>query len=727
MVMTVDRPTFSESWYRVADSAPRLKSTARTYRQRSRGRLWHVVHEQSGDRFSRLSEAGYRFVALLDGRRTVGDAWRICSEQLGDEAPTQGEAIQILAQLYRENLLHSDLSPDVEGVLRRQQAEKRREVGGLLMNFLFVRLPLVDPNAFLDRWTAVFGRMFSRWGAAVWIGLVAIGLCCVAGRAEAVAGQASEVLDPENLPLLYLCFIGLKVLHEFGHAFVCKRFAGDTGANDEIHTMGVMILVFTPIPYVDVSNAWTLRSRWHRVVVGAAGMMVELAAAAVAAVVWAHTAQGTGLHAVCYNLMFVAGVSSLLFNGNPLLRYDAYYMLSDLLEIPNLAQRSTECVQYLVKRYGWKVLHAHNPARSRREAAWLCAYASLSVVYRAFVCVAIVLFVADKLFVLGSLLAAGAVVAWVGVPLGRLAHYLLVGGEVARVRGWAVGSTLAVLVTVLAAGALIPMPQRARAEGVAEPVRMAVVYAAADGFVRDYLASGSTVGAGDQVLVESTNVELAAERKALLAQRDGATAERRIALTEDPGTAQVLCQRLRALDDKIRRVEGQLSCLALKSELPGTWVCPDVDRLKGAFVRRGDRIGTMIGDAGLLIRVVAGQHMAARIAAEANGLVDIRVKGAPDRQLRGTIDAVLPAGRQELPSAALGYGAGGSVETLPDGGEGIQSAERFFEIRIRPDADSDVRLLSGQRVVVRFEMPAEPLMVQGWRSLLQLFQRRFHI
>jgi putative peptide zinc metalloprotease protein len=112
---------------------------------------------------------------------------------------------------------------------------------------------------------------------------------------------------------------------------------------------------------------------------------------------------------------------------------------------------------------------------------------------------------------------------------------------------------------------------------------------------------------------------------------------------------------------------------------------------------------------------------------EAEGRVEIRVRNRPDLRLTGRVLKILPAGQEQLPSQALGYAAGGSMATSPGDTHGMKAAERFFEIRISPDRDSDVRLLSGQRVVVRFQKPPKPLAVQLWRSLLQLVQRRFHI
>lgn len=726
--MAFDRPTFSESWYRVASLRPRLRSTVQIGRQHFRGQMWHVVQDPSSNQFFRLNEAAYRFVAMLDGRRAVAEVWQTCNEQLGDSAPTQGEAIQLLGQLYTANLLQAELPPDAEGLLNRYRKRRLREVQGYLMNILFARIPLFDPDRFLERWVGVFGRIFSRGGLIIWLALIAAGLYFISGRFEDLADRASGILDPSNLPLLYVSFILIKIFHEFGHAFACKRFGRLSGTGGEVHAIGVMFLIFTPLPYVDASSAWALRSKIHRAVVGAAGMMVELAVAAVAAIIWAGTAQGTAVHAITYNMMFIASVSTILFNANPLLRFDGYYILSDLLEIPNLAQRSREYLYYLVRRYAWGVRQARSPAHTPGERGWLAFYAVASMTYRVVICVGILLFVADKLFFIGVILAAGALAAWIFVPLGKFLRYLATSGELARVRLRAVGSTVACAAIVIGCVGLIPAPDRARVEGVVEPTDMAVIYMNADGFVEDYLPSGAAVTPDGAPLLVAANPALNAQREELAAERVRLLARQRLAQEKDEiSAAQILGEQIQALDEQIGRVDGQIAALTVRAPIAGTWVSPDIEKMRGAYLRRGEKVGLVAGLDRVIIRATAGQQEAATLIEEAQSGVEIRVKDQPDLQLGGTVEKILPAGQEQLPSAALGYAAGGSVAISPADPRGMKAAERFFEIRVAPAGNADVRLLSGQRVIVRFARRDKPLLAQWWRSLLQLIQKRLHI
>src|SRR5204863_1307008 len=166
------RPTFSESWSRVVGLRARLRPSAQISRQYYRGERWYVVRDPAGNQYHRLSDAAYRFVGLLDGSRTVGEAWDLVGGQLDDEAPTQPEVIQILSQLHAANLLESDLTADSNVLLRRHKMQMKRKMQGRLMNVLFPRIPLWDPDRVLKRWMPVARVLMSAFGAVVWLAVV---------------------------------------------------------------------------------------------------------------------------------------------------------------------------------------------------------------------------------------------------------------------------------------------------------------------------------------------------------------------------------------------------------------------------------------------------------------------------------------------------------------------------------------------------------------------------
>ncbi|MBN1506150.1 MAG: efflux RND transporter periplasmic adaptor subunit [Sedimentisphaerales bacterium] len=728
--MAVDRPTFHEAWYRVADLRPRLLSDVNIRRQYFRGQLWYVLENPANSEYARIAENAYRFAGALDGRRTVAQVWQLCNEQLGDGAPTQGEVIQLLGQLYAMNLLHVDMPPDAQGLLNRYRRRVRRQVLNYLANLLFLRVPLIDPDAFLNRWVGVFGSLFSWPGFCLWVVLLAAGLYFVIANSGELFAQSADVLDPGNLILLYLSFVLVKVCHEFSHAFACKRFGRLNRSSGDVHSMGVMFLVLLPLPYVDASSAWAFRSKWHRAIVGMAGVMAELAAASVAAIVWAQTSTGT-LHIIAYNVIFVASVSTVLFNGNPLLRFDAYYVLCDLIEIPNLAQRSRNYIYYLVKRYVWSVKKLQNPACGPGETVWFVLYGTTSTVYRVYISIRILLFLnrrlPEQLFILVPLFAIAAVGGWLIAPLVQFIRYLATGPELARNRRRAVASTAGGLCATFMLIGLVRMPDHYRIEGIVEPAQLALIHAESDGFVTDFLPSQSAASPDGPPLVQAINRELEAQKAILLAERRGLEARYRLAEIQETAAAQTIAEQIDALDESLARVQWQLDKLNLRSPFKGIWIAPEIEYSKGTYLRRGDTIGFVGSLNDLILRVTAGQDVAAMIFEQASQEVEIRIKGRPDRTLTGRIEKIFPAGSDELPSEALGYAAGGDMPTRSRAPQDTTAAEKFFEIRIKPAAPDASSLLTGQRVVARLTMTRKPLLIQWYQSARRLFQRRFHI
>lgn len=735
--MAVDRPTFSESWYRVAALRPRLRSTLQTYRQHYRGDMWHVVRDPGNNQFFRLNAAAYHFVGLLDGKRSVEQVWDICNNELGDEAPTQGEAIQLLGQLYTSNLLATELPADAAGMFDRYKKRVRREVGSYFKNLLFIRIPLIDPDQFLDRWVGLFGLAFTWLGFGVWLALLAVAFNFLSDKwAELfAAGGAQQILSGDNLIFLYLSFGLIKAVHEFGHGFACKKYGRDAQSGGEVHTMGIMFLVLMPVPYVDASSSWALRNKWQRIIIAMGGMYVELAIAAVAAIVWAQTQPGTLVNAICFNIMFVASVSTVLFNGNPLLRYDAYYILSDLLEIPNLSQRSKDYIYYLVKRYAYKVRKPRNPAHTTGERFWLTGYGIASSIYRVFICTAILMFIADKLLVLGALLAIGAVVTWVIMPIGKWINYLVTSPELVRTRQRAVAVTVSALVAVFVTIGGINFEEHARAEAIVQPKREQFVYMPDDGFINHVLPSNIEVDPDGDPVVIVRNIVLETRLKTRQAElnellvRDG-----KALADQNPAMRVAIASQIGAAKDDVADLRNRVARLAIHAPIKGVWYAPQLDKRIGAFVRKGEPLGQVLDISELHLQAVASNEVGGRIKiTTAEDLaVEIRAKGAPDISFFGRVTHVAPAATSNLPDPSMAIHSGGAIATKQDDRSGTQTTEHIFKVRIeyfdeKLDDDRvtlpDVRVK--QRMVVRFNLGESPLIFQWWRQLRQLVQRRF--
>lgn len=740
-VIEPKRPTFSDSWHRVESLRPRLRAGVRALRRRFRGEPWHVLEDPLGagqggragsaGAYFRLNESAWRFVALLDGRRTVADAWRLTQDALGEDAPTQPEAVALLGQLGASNLLQGDMPEDTRAMFRRYKRRVSREVKASLASLLSIRLNLVDPDRFVTRLEPLVGRVFSAWGLIAWAALLLFGASHLVPRGPELARGAGSVLLGGNLIWLYLCFAGCKLLHELGHAVACKRFARLEGSRGEVHTAGVMLLVLMPSPFVDATSAWVIRSKWRRAAVGAAGMYVELALAAVAAVVWASTAEGTLAHALAYNVMFVAGVSTIVFNANPLMKYDGYFILADLLETPNLAQRAREQVFHWVRRFICGVRDTVAPSFTRAEAAWLGSYHLLSLAYRVVVFVGITLFVMDHWLLAGALVGVFLLVAQVLVPLGKLAGYLASDSALARTRSRAALTTLAAAALGLGFVALVPVPDRVRLTAVIEPGRDTIVHAPEDGFILSLPQPGAAI-TDRTPLVSLSNDTLTAEAHAARARVNAAEARERRASAEDPAAAREERERLALFTAAAVAAQTRVSALSIPAPHAGVWL-PDPRAAAGAFIRRGEPLGRLIDASALTLRAAADQTTAARLAALGDTIVstpaELRTLSAPDRSIPVTLAPPAPAGRTDLPHPALADINAGPIRTTPDSPiDHPTAAEPYFDVPVSLREDTPLpAAICGGRAVVRIDLPRSTLLQQALRAVKQTFQQRFGV
>lgn len=723
------RPTFSESWYRVANLKVKLRAGAQISRQFYRGERWYVVRDPAGNQFHRLSDPAYRFVGLLDGRRTVAEAWELAGGQLADDAPTQPEVIQILSHLYSANLIEADVSPDATVLLRRHKKMQERRLQGRLMNVLFPRIPLWDPDRFLVRWMPLVRQMLSKVGALVWLAVVIGAVVRLAPLWPELKTAAKHSVDlhsnPANVFWLWGVFVFVKLIHELGHAFSCRRFGG------ECHELGIMFLVFVPTPYVDASTAWSFPNKWHRVFVGAAGMIVELFFAALCAFFWAATDKSTLASQLAFNAMLIASVSTILFNANPLLRYDGYYILSDWLEIPNLRQKSTEYTTGLIKRHIFRV-KAQQPLPPVGQRFWLFFYAIASSVYRVFIGFMIMLLVAFQIPVLGILMAVGGLITWMCVPLFKTFKYLALDPELHRKRGRATAFTLAVAAAVIVLVGVIPFWVDVTSSGIVDamPDRKAVVYAGFDGFVQKVNVRDGDWVKKDAVLVELRNDELDAQIAQSEAQVREAEQRLRIALYQSIGDKAGAEAELDLARDNLAHFQELKRRLTITAPVEGEVVAPHIHEMVGGFLAGGSEIATVQSRDKLLVRAIVEQRdiePVVRTDIDPSTLkndhpnAQVRMAGAIGEILPALDVFKLPAALQELPHPSLGQAGGENVPVDPKDPKGKTAAMPQFQVGVTLD-NPEGRYHPGQRAYVRFRLFKRPLIWQWGRRFWQLIQ-----
>jgi putative peptide zinc metalloprotease protein len=708
----------SSHWYRVASLRPRLRPHLKLARHRYRGERWFVLRDPVSGRSHRFTPGARLILNGMDGSFSVAELWAAAQRQLGESAPTQDELIALLGQLHAADLMQCDVSPDAAELFERSQQQGRAKARQAFGNPMSLKFSLVDPDRWLVRLAPLLKPLWNRWGLLLWLALVLpAAVAALVHRTDLSENLADRVLSGHNLLLLGLLFPLIKVLHELGHGIAVRLGGG------EVHDMGLMMLVFMPVPYVDASAASSFRSKWERAVVGAAGMMVELLLAAFAMALWLLVEPGL-VRSLAFNVMLVAGVSTLVFNGNPLLRYDGYFILADLTETPNLAARATRCWGYFFERWCFGVERAEAPAATRGERLWLMSYAVAALAYRLLVGVAIVLFVAGEYFVIGVVLAIWAAITMIFLPLGKTLSKLLRSPRLAPVRGrtLAMASGGGVLLFVLLG--LVPVPLRTQTEGVLWLPEQALLRAAGPGFQSRYLVEpGSVVKAGEP-LVESINPLLSAQREVAAARVAELQAQVDAQRVSDHAEAEITRRQLAREQSALAALDDKLAGLISLSPGAGRFIVPRAADQAGRFHRKGDMLGYVVDPLQPQVRVVVPQGEVGLVSG-ATREVSLRRASQMDQVIPGRLLRELPGGTAELPSRALAVGGGGTVAVDPRDEKGLRSLQRSFQIDLA--VPSDGLSLYGGRVFVRFEHPPEPLLAQAWRSVRQLFLSRFHV
>ncbi len=706
---------FSSQWYRVAGLHPRLRGHVRVSRHVYRAQVWYLLQDQSTGRNHRVDETAFHFIGRMDGRRSSDEIWHALLGQLGERAPTQDESIELLCQLSDHELLQCEITPDVAELFRRRfrNASRRRLA---MLNPLSFRVPLFDPDSLLNR-LAPLGRLVFRPGMLlVWMAIVLLGALAAASNwSEILAFARVNMLTPRYLLLLWVCYPLVKAVHEIAHGLAVKTWGG------EVRETGISVMLLMPVPYVDASSASAFPERHRRAAVAGAGIMAELLLAALAAILWLNVEDGV-VRDCAFVVMFIGSVSTVLFNGNPLLRFDGYYVLSDVLDMPNLAPRANAWVAHLAQRRLLRV-QSQPPPTARGEPALLLGYAVTAYAYRWFVAGVIVLWSGHYSFWLGLLAAAFVVFAMVAKPAVRLLEYLRKAPQLALARTRAYGVTAGISVAALVILFALPVPFSTTAEGVVWQPEDARIRAGTSGFVSEVLVGdGQPVGAGEALLVLE-DPELQAQYATAVARVQALEVEQTRAMGVDTPLAHSLQQELAALRSEAEDLQRRLEDLVVVSPVSGMLVLPRPQDLPGSYVARGDVLAHVLHAEDISVKVAVPQADAGLIQGNTRSVEVSLVERAGARE-PAHLSGAVPAATAMLPTAALGTRAGGSVPVDPADDAGLRTLEPVFLIDVKLDARRLERV--GARAWVRFDHGARPVAMQWQRRLHQLFLKQFN-
>ncbi|MFC1597472.1 site-2 protease family protein [Planctomycetota bacterium] len=550
------------------------------HRQRFGGEGYWVVKDPVALTYFHLRDEEHAILKMLDGRTSLDEIKRRFEEAF---APLQigFEQLQaFLGRLYQSGLVLAEASGQGGQLLLRHGRRRRRALVQSASNLLAIRFRGFDPESFLAWLYPKCRWLFSWWFLA---GCTLLVLCAGALAVVQFDVLRSKLPDfqtfftARNLILLAVALAAAKVLHELGHALSCKHFGG------ECHEIGILLLVFTPCLYCNVSDSWMLSSKWQRIAITAAGILVEVVLASVCTLLWWLSEPGL-LNTLCLSMMFVCSVNTLLFNGNPLLRYDGYFILSDLVEVPNLGQQSRALVGRALGRFFLGMESIEDRSLPDGKRGFLATYGVAATVYRWFVVIGILWFCYQFLKPYGlELVAQGFslfVIAGLFIaPVGNLAVLFRNPRWRRRIDRPRALVTCGLMAAALAAVSLIPLPFRVRALVVLEPEGAQHVYVVVPGTLAASVSAGESVRAGEE-LGRLENLDLRREIAELVGDFNQQRLELEnleLRLAGDPSVAPRIPAAREALADveeRLRQRRRDESRLVLRAPADGTVLPP---------------------------------------------------------------------------------------------------------------------------------------------------------
>ena len=712
--------SFHDQFYRIADLRVGLRPGTQVLPQTYRAEPWMVLYEPAHNGYFRARPDTYERIQALQPDKTLGQIWEAQSSQNPVSAPGQEAFFDLIGALYKANLLYVEGSVNDTALLERALRKKQKPLPARISEILFFRLPLWDPEPFLDRNRGAIALIYSWPAVLLWLLVCSFALITFALNSERALSQSSNILQIGNLLPLYLCIFTTHILHELSHAALTKYYGG------HVRTMGVMLLLFTPLPYADLSSAWGFRDKYKRAAVGAAGMYADLFSGSLATLVWAASPPGF-VNEVALNIMFVTAVYTFLFNINPLMRFDGYYILTDLVEIPNLHSAAQGQFRASFRRLAYKEPFEPDQNVTSRRRAFLLSFFAISNLYRLMIMIGIVIFIADQYFGLGLIVGAALLYTAIFSPVIK-AMKPLKNPHFTRKNRKPLTRMALIGALILAVLVFIPMPDHRRLSGVIEAEAAPPVIAPVSGFLEPGSpAPGARISEG-QVIARLDTRELDLQSVALMARLRGAELRAAQANARDIERLGAIGQEIAAMRSSLAEIDKKRASAVIRARQDGVWVDTALTGRKGAWLDQGTELGRVVTEQGYVFQAILHQEAAEGLAEISATRAGLRFEGARGVQIPVTALRLVPYSRRDLPSQALSPIGGGDVAVSAAGEDQGQAMERFFLMVAHFDPAPDLgAALQGRSGWLRVTLEPRPLAAQGWRAARQFFQQRYKL
>lgn len=627
-----------------------VKFTPQTYGEET----YYHIELPSGSVFYRIGWTEYVFLSLLNGHTSFCEALAVTARTLGPDALPQDQALS----LYTWALEHEVADFATHEVSPEENRAKRNSSANSLQKYnpFWIRIPFGDPEPLLRRLQPLTGWLFSPLATVITVCLLLAAGFRMATDWSRFSAASRDVFAPHNWAWLLAAWLLLKTIHELAHGIVCRRYGG------RVRETGVILAFFAPLAYVDVTSCWSFRSRWQRIHTAMAGIYAELLLASVAVLSWTWIESELASH-LLYNMIVMASVSTIIFNANPLMRFDGYYILSDLLQIPNLSTQSSEAVQRLISRIVFG-LRSSRPAAVGTHHRVLICYGLAAFAWRIFICLTMVIAASVLFHGAGIMLSVAAVLAWFAVPILQLIRRFVKIIQVHPAR--AVRGTLITGVAVAAiAGVLLklPVPFASTAPGVATLPDGCVVRTDVAGFIESiHVTDGQPVRKGD-LMVTLRNDEINLEYRNLQLELQQETIRYQTALNQhDAGAAKVSRGNLTALEERQQELAAQVAALQIRSPTDGTVVGRTLSTMRDTFLTEGQELLIVDNNQLRELRISVAQEDFGMSQQLAGATVPVRIGTRP--RSAGRLLRVIPRASRQLTFESLAATSGGPLPVV---------------------------------------------------------------
>jgi putative peptide zinc metalloprotease protein len=728
----------------------RLRPDLESRRQRYRGQIYWVVKEPVGLNYFRFHEEEYAILQMLDGQHSLEDIKEEFEREYAPQKITFQDLQQFVGTLHRSGLVVSEAAGQGWELKHRRDERKRKELFGKLTNVFALRFRGIDPERLLNFLYPYTRWFFSRIAVMLFLSLGLCALLLVAVQNDVFRSRLPtfhQFFAAHNWIYMISTMGIVKVLHEFGHGLSCKYFGG------ECHEMGVMFLVFTPCLYCNVSDSWMLPNKWHRAAIGAAGMYVELVLASFATFIWWFSEPGLVNH-LALSVMFICSVSTLVFNGNPLLRFDGYYILMDSIEIPNLRQKATEVLKRFLAHLCLGIEQPENPFLPENNRFFFGLYTIAAVIYRWVVMFSILYFM-NKILEPYGLKVIGQMVAVIGIfglvvqPLIKLGKFFYIPGRMHKVKRYRVAITLSVLGAATAFMLFVPLPYHIDCVFTIVPGGAETVVPQLPGQLTQVeVKPGEEVRAG-QLIARVDNFELQVAvidlRGQILEEKSRISTLNDLLLTANPTQVAILAGQisqaestLESFEESLAEKEQELEGLDIVAPIAGTVIPvpprqnadPGDGRLpewKGSLLDKANDRATvvptdmicLIGDPTKLdAELVIDQAFIDFV--DDKQRVELLLEGFPGKPHRGKVEKIADNSLQTIPPALTGQ-SGGGLDTVMDENGQPKPMNPSYAARV-PIEDWAPRLQHGMRGKAKIHVEPQTL----GRRLYRYMARTFH-